>query len=210
MNKIKGELRSPEKLLTLFFLTTSLSLSFISPAHSDVISIESSFTTFEQWCLNLDKLSISSKFTVETILESTSSDCEEEQKLIPLITKFGLRGFGINIDLRPISSLTNLAYLRVIGDGNIDLKPLLNLKKLEFLSLEHIYIEDLSHLYSLRNLIKLGYQDYRNETNLSLFKDMPKLKCLIINGSRIEGFESCEKLESARIYINGIEVEYID
>jgi hypothetical protein len=210
MNKIKRELKGSKKLLTLFFVTTSLSVSFISAVRSEVPGIESRFTTFKQWCLNKDRLSISSKFTVETILDTTSSDCEEAEKTILSITQFGLRGFGIDHDLRPISFLTNLAFLRIVGDGNINLVPLLNLQKIEFLSLEGVSIPNLDPLYSIQSLIKLGYQDYYNKTNLASLKDMPNLKCLIIDGRRIEGFESCEKLESERIYRNGIEIELID
>lgn len=96
-----------------------------------------SFNSFTEWCLNRDRLTEATSYTVTLLLEkATTYNCAEANQILSSLSGLDLSDRGIS-DLRPLSSLKNLTSLYLGGNEIDDFSPLTYLTKLTFLDLKN-------------------------------------------------------------------------
>jgi internalin A len=67
--------------------------------------------TFADWCLNKNKESVQTKYTVNVLLQvAQTQDCHQANQILATRTELFLQARQI-ADLKPLSSLTNLIEL---------------------------------------------------------------------------------------------------
>ncbi|WP_158099071.1 leucine-rich repeat domain-containing protein [Flavonifractor sp. An100] len=154
----------------------------------------------------------------------TNDDLKELGALSNL-QSLSLRDNEAVTDLSPLSGLTDLKELNLMGTGAVDLTPLAGLTNLEDLKLANPEISDLSPLASLKNLKSLHLDDGSltsskilvlsplagltelehlylpstpNYTDFSPLAGMTKLKELTMMGTRYSNSNSIDSLEFLR------------
>jgi internalin A len=127
---------------------------FVSSFPVQAVGLQEATTprTFADWCLNKNNLSVETLHTINALLQvAKTTDCNQASKLLSPLTTLTLFGNQIS-DLRPLSSLTNLAGLSLTKNQISDLRPLSSLTNLSYLYLDNNQIADLRPLSTLTNL----------------------------------------------------------
>jgi internalin A len=187
---------------TLFvFLFVSSSPAFAFPLQETTTP-----RTFADWCLNKNKESVQIKHTVDVLLQvAKTTDCHQAGKLLSTRSELYLNNNQIT-DLKPLSSLTNLAFLNLGNNQIADLKPLSTLTNLTGLTLYNNQIADLKPLSSLTNLTSLSL--YNNQiASLRPLSTLTKLTILLLENNQIADLKPLSTLTNlTRLLLNNNQI----
>jgi len=148
--------------------------------------------------LHKDSLSEEAKLTVEVLLEKAgTSDCYEAEKILSSYTKLEVNFLDIS-NLSPLSTLTNLTYLSLVGNQISDLKPLSNITNLRHLGLSGNKISDLSPISKLGNLDFLAINT-NQIWDLNPLCNLTNLTSLFLGYNQISDLKPLSQLRELRI-----------
>jgi internalin A len=156
------------------------------------------FSRFADWCLHKDSLSAEARHTVEVLLKKAgTSDCYEAEKILSSYTNLEVNFLDIS-NLSPLSTLTNLTYLSLVGNQISDLKPLSNLTNLRHLGLSGNKISDLSPISKLENLDFLAINT-NQIWDLNPLCNLTNLTALFLAYNQISDLKPLSQLGELRI-----------
>jgi internalin A len=118
------------------------------------------YKTFAQWCQNLSQLSAQEKETVEFLLkEAKTQDCNLADRKLIKITDLYLS--IVSVDLKPISTLTNLTELTIEHNAISNFQAISKLTNLKSLYLRNNQVSDITPLSNLKKLTELTLRDQK-------------------------------------------------
>ncbi|MEG4456864.1 leucine-rich repeat domain-containing protein [Microcoleus sp. N9_A1] len=152
-----------------------------------------SFSSFADWCRNIESLSESTRHTVEVLLKKAGTDdAQAAEQILSSMTELNLSLKAIT-DISSLGSLTNLTTL-YLGLNNItDISSLGSLTNLTELDLNSNYISDISFLGSLTNLTTLHLNN-TDIADISFLGSLTNLTTLYLNRNRITDISSLGSL----------------
>jgi internalin A len=146
------------------------------------------YNSFAQWCANKNKLSPETRHTVEVLLwHSRTTVCEKAERI--LMKRINLQlGNSEIVDLRPLSSFSNLRTLDLAHNQVVDVSAIANLKGLNFLNLSNNRIVNVSPLANLTELGVLSLQG-NQITSASSLRTLGKLEKLELSDNPLNSRE---------------------
>ncbi|PSB46542.1 leucine-rich repeat domain-containing protein [filamentous cyanobacterium Phorm 6] len=143
-----------------------------------------SFSSFADWCRNIESLSESTRHTVEVLLKKAGTDdAEAAERILSSMTELDLSNNRIS-DISSLGSLTNLTTLQLRNNRISDISSLGSLTNLTTLSLYFNGITDISFLGSLINLTTLELS-INQITDISFLCSLTNLTTLNLNWNQI-------------------------
>jgi len=149
--------------------------------------------TFADWCLNKANLSIETRHTVDVLLQvAETTDCHQASKTLSTRTELDLTNNQI-VDIKPLSTLTNLDWLSLYNNQIVDIKPLSALINLNFLLLGKNQIVDIKPLSTLTNLRNL-LLDNNQIVDIKTLSTLTNLNGLSLDNNQIFDIKSLSTL----------------
>jgi Leucine-rich repeat (LRR) protein/Flp pilus assembly protein TadD len=176
--------RFKQLFLRIFTIGITIKLLALMPLEiAQPSSSDFEYDSFTQWCVNRNKISSSAQKTVAVLLETAkSSNCEIANQKLVRVSDLRLN-FKEIVDVRPISSLTNLRTLVLQNNQITDISSLRSLTNLYALDLEKNKIADISPLSSLTNLAYLNLNN-NQITDLNSLRSLAKLTVLHLSNNQ--------------------------
>ncbi len=157
---------------------------WVGLGHPALANADASFSRFTDWCTHYAELAPATQQTVSALLIYTGTeDCATAEARLQESPALALDGAGI-VDLRPLSSLTQVRELYLYGNAVGDLRPLASLTQLQKLSISSNQVTSLQGLEALTLLEDLNLGD-NQITDLGPLARLTQLQQLYLYDNQI-------------------------